>query len=148
LKSQMPFKLLLKRVATLNELDSLAQEILSILPENAIVLLNGNLATGKTTFVNKLTKILNLNSATSPTFSLQQIYSDKLFHYDFYRVNFEEVINLGLIDEFEKSGLHFVEWAMDDLVTLLKDAGFNLYSLDIKPIDDNSREYILKALNA
>lgn len=148
MKSQMPFKLLLKRVATLNELDSLAQEILSILPENAIVLLNGNLATGKTTFVNKLTKILNLNSATSPTFSLQQIYSDKLFHYDFYRVNFEEVINLGLIDEFEKSGLHFVEWAMDDLVTLLKDAGFNLYSLDIKPIDDNSREYILKALNA
>jgi len=144
----MPFKLLLKRVATLNELDSLAQEILSILPENAIVLLNGNLAAGKTTFVNKLTKILNLNSATSPTFSLQQIYSDKLFHYDFYRVNFEEVINLGLIDEFEKSGLHFVEWAMDDLVTLLKDAGFNLYSLDIKPIDDNSREYILKALNA
>lgn len=148
MKSQMPFKLLLKRVATLNELDSLAQEILSILPENAIVLLNGNLAAGKTTFVNKLTKILNLNSATSPTFSLQQIYSDKLFHYDFYRVNFEEVINLGLIDEFEKSGLHFVEWAMDDLVTLLKDAGFNLYSLDIKPIDDNSREYILKALNA
>jgi len=147
LKSQTSYKILLEKEANLESLPSLAEDILAIIGTDAIVLLNGDLAAGKTTLVNWFTKSLNLNSASSPTFSLQQIYSEKLFHYDFYRVSFEEIINLGLIDELEKGGLHFIEWAMDDLVNILIDAGFKIYSLNITPTK-TGRKYILRELNA
>jgi len=147
LKSQTNCKILLKKEVNLDSLPSLVEDILAITSTDAIVLLNGNLAVGKTTLVNQFTKKLNLDSATSPTFSLQQIYSEKLFHYDFYRVNFEEVINLGLINELEKSGLHFIEWAMDDLIDILIDAGFKIYSLNITP-NKSGRKYILRELDA
>lgn len=147
MKSQTSYKILLEKEANLESLPSLAEDILAIIGTDAIVLLNGDLAAGKTTLVNQFTKNLNLNSASSPTFSLQQIYSEKLFHYDFYRVNFEEIANLGLIDELEKSGLHFIEWAMDDLVNILIDAGFKIYSLNITPTK-TGRKYILRELNA
>ena len=147
MKSQTSYKILLEKEANLESLPSLAEDILTIIGKDAIVLLNGDLAAGKTTLVNQFTKNLNLNSASSPTFSLQQIYSEKLFHYDFYRVNFEEIANLGLIDELEKSGLHFIEWAMDDLVNILIDAGFKIYSLNITPTK-TGRKYILRELNA
>jgi len=147
LKSQTSYKILLEKEANLESLPSLAEDILTIIGKDAIVLLNGDLAAGKTTLVNQFTKNLKLNSASSPTFSLQQIYSEKLFHYDFYRVNFEEIANLGLIDELEKSGLHFIEWAMDDLVNILVDAGFKIYSLNITATK-SGRKYILRELNA
>jgi len=54
---------------------------------------------------------------------------------------------LGLIDEFEKDGIHLIEWAMDDLKNLLINAGFKIYSLDITP-SKNGRYYQLKVLNA
>jgi len=143
LKSQT----LYKKEANLDSINEVAKDILKLLPKSAIVFLNGNLSAGKTTFVNYLTKSLNLSSATSPTFSLQQIYNNRVFHYDFYRVDFSEIANLGLLDEFEKEGLHLIEWAMDELKTLLIEAGFKCYNLNITPCT-NGRVYELKALNA
>ena len=147
MKSQINYKILLEKESNLENLDTLAKEILHFLPKNAIVFLNGNLAAGKTTLVSKIVKSLNLGVATSPTFSLQQVYSNLLFHYDFYRLDFIEVVNLGLVDEFEKNGIHLIEWAMDDLKALLIDAGFKIYSLDIIP-SRNGRKYTLRELNA
>ncbi len=137
-----------KKIASLDELDTLAKEIIDILPQNAIVLLNGNLAAGKTTLVKSIAESLGVDkgSISSPTFSLQQSYSDKIFHYDFYRVDFKELIDIGLIEEFEKSGWHFVEWVPDELRELFIEAGFNIFEIDIKDIG-NKREYKLKVFN-
>ena len=150
MKSQIDSKILLQKEVNLSKLEEFAKELISYLPKNGIVLLNGNLATGKTTLVANIVKALNIDStlATSPTFSLQQIYGDKIFHYDFYRIEFEEIINLGLLEEFEKEGLHFIEWASKELTSLLIQAGFNTYSITIKTTDKNSREYKLEVLNA
>ena len=71
-----------------------------------------------------------------------------MFHYDFYRVEFEEILTLGLLEEFEKSGSHFIEWVDISLKELLLDAGFNLFELNIEINDSKSRKYILKALHA
>ncbi len=139
---------ILSKSLSLNELESFAKELIEVLPNSAVVVLNGNLAAGKTTLVAKIANILGVKSATSPTFSLQQIYGDRVFHYDFYRVDFEEIVNLGLLEEFEKEGLHFVEWANSDLQELLIEAGFRVYSIDINVVDESLREYILKVLNA
>ncbi len=104
------------------------------------------MAYGKTTLVSAIVKRLNLKGATSPTFTLQQVYQDRVFHYDFYRVKFQDILELGLIDEFEKGGLHFVEWGMEELKSLLLNAGFNIFNLKIEP-KDSCREYILEEIN-
>ena len=147
MKSQISYKTLLEESANIEQVSDIANKILSYLPENAVITLNGDLAAGKTTLVSSFVNSLQLGSATSPTFSLQQVYSDKVFHYDFYRLEYAEIANLGLIDELEKDGLHFVEWAPVELVELLNSAGFNLFTIDIEK-ENSSRKYILRALNA
>lgn len=143
MKSQIVYKV----NATLEELPSVAKEILKQIGNNAILLLYGNLAAGKTTLVSTIVKELGEGVATSPTFALQQCYGDKIFHYDFYRVDFNEILSLGLLDEFEKEGLHLVEWADPKLKETLFSAGFKLFELNIQ-VNDGIREYILKVYNA
>ena len=143
----MKYQTVYKKEASLNELESVAKDIIAHLPNSAIVALSGNLAAGKTTLVSQIVKSLNLGNATSPTFSLQQIYEDRVFHYDFYRIDFNEIVELGLLEEFEKEGLHFVEWADEELLTLLSQAGFELYKITITP-KKSKREYILEVINA
>jgi len=144
LKSQI----LYSKLANLEQLPEVANEIVSYVGSDAIVLLRGDLAAGKTTLVSEIATILKEGVATSPTFSLQQCYGDKMFHYDFYRVEFNEIVSLGLLNEFEKSGLHFIEWANPELKELLLEAGFRLFELDIEVAGNKSRKYILKALYA
>lgn len=147
MKSQISYKTLFEESANLEQTADIANKILTYLPEDAIVALNGDLAAGKTTLVSNIVNSLQLGSATSPTFSLQQVYGDKVFHYDFYRLEYPEIANLGLIDELEKDGLHFIEWAPKELVELLNSADFKLFAIDIEK-QNSGRKYILKALNA
>ena len=110
--------------------------------KDIIVLLQGDLASGKTTLVKEYVSYLGLNEAvTSPTFSLQSIYGNKIFHYDIYNKSIEEFLALGLLEEFDKSGVHFVEWGDEKLKILLKKLGFDVLVIEIKQIEDK-REYI------
>ncbi len=143
----MKSQTLYKNRAPLEGVPKIAKDILKLLPKNAVIALEGDLAAGKTALVDAIVKELNLGSATSPTFSLQQVYGEKVFHYDFYRVNFKEIAALGLIDEFEKEGLHFAEWADENLINLLVNAGFNVFCIKINK-EPNQREYILEELHA
>ena len=106
-----------------------------------IVLLQGNLASGKTTLVKEYVSYLKLNEAvTSPTFSLQSVYGDTVFHYDIYNKSIEEFLALGLLEEFERKGIHFVEWGDEKLENLLKKLGFKVLTIQIKQTK-NKREY-------
>ena len=110
---------------------------------NVIVILRGDLASGKTTFVKNYVKSLGLDDlVTSPTFSLQSIYSNEIYHYDVYNKTLDEFISLGLLEEFEKEGIHFVEWGDKKLEELLKSYGYNVMLLEINKYDDK-RQYIL-----
>ncbi|RXK06219.1 tRNA (adenosine(37)-N6)-threonylcarbamoyltransferase complex ATPase subunit type 1 TsaE [Halarcobacter bivalviorum] len=110
---------------------------------NCIVILRGDLASGKTTFVKHFVKKLGLDDeVTSPTFSLQSIYSNRIFHYDVYNKSLQEFISLGLLEEFEKEGIHFVEWGDEKLEELLKSYGFEVFVLNIKKEDDK-RQYTI-----
>ena len=143
----MNSQIVYKKEASLQELEVVAKDIIKLLPKSAIVFLEGNLAAGKTTLVNKMAQLLGFSGATSPTFTLQQVYGNNFFHYDFYRSSFEEIMGMGIIDEFEKEGLHFIEWPSKELKELLKGAGLKLFVLEITPKKEK-REYRLKALNA
>ncbi|MEA3512939.1 MAG: tRNA (adenosine(37)-N6)-threonylcarbamoyltransferase complex ATPase subunit type 1 TsaE [Campylobacterota bacterium] len=113
--------------------------------KDVVVLLRGDLASGKTTFVKNYVESLGIEEqVTSPTFSLQSIYGETIFHYDIYNKTLEEFIFLGLLEEFEKTGIHFVEWGCDKLESILKDYGFNVIVLNIKKIE-NKREYTIES---
>ena len=94
-------------------------------------------ASGKTTLVKHFVKAIGLDDVVnSPTFSLQVVYGNEIFHYDLYNKTLEEFISLGMLEEFEKSGIHFVEWGSGKLENILNDYGFDVIVLDILKKDD------------
>ncbi|RXK11428.1 tRNA (adenosine(37)-N6)-threonylcarbamoyltransferase complex ATPase subunit type 1 TsaE [Halarcobacter bivalviorum] len=130
----------------LTQINKIVDSIFSLTQKrdnNCIVILRGDLASGKTTFVKHFVKKLGLDDeVTSPTFSLQSIYSNRVFHYDVYNKSLQEFISLGLLEEFEKEGIHFVEWGDEKLEELLKSYGFEVFVLNIKKEDDK-RQYTI-----
>ena len=88
---------------------------------------------------------MNLDDlVTSPTFSLQAIYSENIFHYDVYNKTLNEFISLGMLEEFEKDGTHFIEWGDEKLEEILKDYGYNVILIEIEK-KDNKRLYKINA---
>ena len=127
--------------ASLSELDTVVVYLESVLPQNAIIFLRGDLAAGKTTLTQAVAKAKGIDAeVTSPTFSLQQCYSEDLYHYDLYRLDHEEFMNLGLFEEFEKDGWHMVEWGSDVLKTFLEGVGYNVALVEIES-EDEKRKY-------
>ncbi len=125
----------------LDELSVLVDEI-STHFKSGVVLLQGDLACGKTTLVREMAKKLGVTEdVTSPTFSLQHCYSNQVFHYDIYNHGLYHFISLGMLEELEKEGLHFVEWGDDKLLELLNFAGIETLKIEIKKISDDAREY-------
>jgi len=109
--------------------------------QDKIVLLRGDLASGKTTLVQHFVNSLNIkDKVTSPTFSIQSIYGENIYHYDVYNKTLQEFIALGLLEEFEKSGIHFVEWGDEKLENLLLEYGFDVIVVNIEKKEE-SREY-------
>ena len=128
-------------VATLEQLPELAKEIVTILPQDTVIFLRGNLAAGKTTLVKALADAKgNSQTVTSPTFSIQQIYGDSLYHYDLYQCPNEKFMQIGLLDELENSGWHLIEWGDEELYELLKSLGFEVVIIEITP-KDRGRHY-------
>ncbi len=131
--------------ASLTELDKVVTYLDETLPSSAIVFLRGDLAAGKTTLTQAIAKVKGIEGeVTSPTFSLQQCYGAEdgtyLYHYDLYRLDHEEFMQLGLFEEFEKEGWHMVEWGSDELKAFLEGVGYNVVTIDIEP-KENSRIY-------
>ena len=80
-----------------------------------IILLKGELGSGKTTFVKQLLfHKYKFNDANSPTFGIINTYNIKenlIFHYDLYRIkNVSELDEIGLYDNLEIEAVHFIEW--------------------------------------
>jgi len=131
-------------IASLDELDTVVMYLNEILPKDAIIFLTGNLASGKTTLTKAIAKSKGIEEeVTSPTFSLQQCYKENLFHYDLYRIENEEFMELGLSEELDKEGWHMVEWGDDALKKFLLDAGYELFTVTITPFEEK-RKYEIK----
>lgn len=130
----------------LNQINILVDELKDLLyGENCVVILRGDLASGKTTLVKNYVEAVGLDDlVTSPTFSLQAIYSDKIFHYDVYNKTLVDFISLGMLEEFEKEGIHFVEWGDEKLEEILNDYGYKVILIEIKK-KDNKRQYTINA---
>jgi tRNA threonylcarbamoyladenosine biosynthesis protein TsaE len=82
-----------------------------------LVLLTGDLGTGKTTLTKGLVSGLgaaNEDDVTSPTFTLIHVYGNpaKVYHADLYRIeNFHDFETLGMEDMFITPSVAILEWS-------------------------------------
>ncbi len=128
-------------IKSFEEIDDISFEIKKIYPTGGIVLLVGDLASGKTSLVKNFTKVLGVkDEATSPTFSILNIYDDFIYHYDIYNKGIGKFLESGLLENLELSGYHFIEWADENLEKYLKSAGFKYIKISIRPSGEK-REY-------
>ena len=79
-----------------------------------VILLRGDLGTGKTEFVKGLAAALAAKeTVTSPTFALMNVYEGRLtiYHFDLYRLNRpEELAGIGFDEYIGGAGIAVVEW--------------------------------------
>lgn len=124
-----------------NELEDVVLKIKKLLPKGGIVLLKGDLASGKTTLVKAFVENAGIDEeATSPTFSIMQLYGDNIYHYDIYNEGVSKFIESGLLENLEKEGYHFIEWADEKLRDILEAYGFDFITVEITPSGEK-REY-------
>ncbi|HHD81906.1 MAG TPA: tRNA (adenosine(37)-N6)-threonylcarbamoyltransferase complex ATPase subunit type 1 TsaE [Campylobacterales bacterium] len=133
-------------IASEEELIVVVEYLNTLLPKNALIFLRGDLAAGKTTLTKNILASKGISDGvTSPTFSLQQCYADTIFHYDLYRIENEEFMELGLFEEFDKEGWHFIEWGDDTLKTFLENIGYEIFTVEITSYEDKRKYRIEKS---
>ncbi|MBI1932061.1 MAG: tRNA (adenosine(37)-N6)-threonylcarbamoyltransferase complex ATPase subunit type 1 TsaE [Ignavibacteriales bacterium] len=100
---------------SLSELDKFSSEISQIIKKGDIIVLEGNLGSGKTTFVKSICLNYGIENVVSPTFAIVNEYYSKftIFHFDFYRIKkIEELYDIGIEDYLNNSeAVIFIEWA-------------------------------------
>ncbi len=119
---------------------NLAFEYAKTLKDGDVVLLNGDLGAGKTAFTKGVAKYFGLEGVTSPTYAYLNVYGDYIYHYDCYRLSCgEDAERLGLTDYFGRKNVCIIEWSENIQSVLPK----NCKTVEIKKIDENTREIIL-----
>lgn len=128
-------------VNSLYETEELAIAFADSLSGDEIILLNGELGAGKTTFTKSLAKALGVTDiVTSPTFAFMREYYGKfkISHYDMYRAeNQDELFELGIYDNLTEPGIAIIEWNKFEEFPPNK----QVVSIDIVKTGDDSRVF-------
>ena len=126
----------------------LANEILKEILEDrkAIVIgLEGDLGSGKTTFVQGIAKGLGIKEKiTSPTFVIMRKY-DFLYHIDCYRIKSKDLLELDFKEIIKQSGnIVVIEWAERIKKVLPKDVIW----MKFEYLDKDKRKIIYEEINS
>ena len=105
-------------------LENELNELVRVLPKSGVVLLSGDLASGKTTLVKAIIKA----------------YGKDIYHYDIYQIGFDGMAKNGLFENLFEEGLHLVEWGDENLEKALKKNGESYTLVKISP-SKNGRKY-------
>ncbi len=113
-------------ISELSELPDLAKKMLRSFDGQKVALFYGEMGAGKTTIIKALCEELGVKDAiSSPTYSIVNEYrgvnGQKIYHFDFYRINSQdEVYDLGYEEYFYSGAYCFIEWPekIGDLIPL------------------------------
>lgn len=138
-------------IKNLKELDNLAKNVASVVEPGTKILFEGEVGTGKTTFITHFARHFQIKEAvTSPTFTLINQYSGKfpVFHLDLYRINSSEELYSLDIDQFldTRESLVLIEWA-DRLEDILP-ADYLKMSLEYVSATERSIHFSANGLQA
>ncbi|EDM44569.1 putative ATPase/GTPase [unidentified eubacterium SCB49] len=105
---------MLELTYTIENLPQIAETILKNASSKNF-LFYGDMGIGKTTLIKQLAIELKvIDNISSPTFSIVNEYQagdDKIYHFDFYRINDEtEALDIGVDEYFYSGHWNFIEW--------------------------------------
>ncbi|MES2617024.1 MAG: tRNA (adenosine(37)-N6)-threonylcarbamoyltransferase complex ATPase subunit type 1 TsaE [Bacteroidota bacterium] len=127
-----------------HHLNEVVEEVITRLDASNVVLLKGNLGTGKTTFTKLLLQTLGIkDTITSPTFNIVSEYrldsGKQVYHFDLYRIqSADELYEIGFEEYIDSGNLCIIEWPeiSEHLLNL------NCITIEIS-IEGNLRRYEL-----
>ena len=129
------------KINSLDEMKSFACKFAKTLKQGDVVLLNGDLGAGKTTFTQFVLAHLGVKEVVnSPTFAILKSYEGKFtfHHFDTYRISTEEAIEAGFDEVLnDEESINFVEWA-ERVEPLLPN---KVIKINIKFINETTREF-------
>ena len=107
----LPFK---KEIVSLDNTRLLAIKLSQYLKNGNIVVLNGNLGSGKTTLIKFICEEWGISNVNSPSFAIVNEYygTKKVYHFDFYRLKkIEELYDIGFEEYLsDEDAIVFIEW--------------------------------------
>jgi tRNA threonylcarbamoyladenosine biosynthesis protein TsaE len=117
----------------------LAGQVASLAKPGDVVLLAGELGSGKTAFAQGFGRALGVDEPiVSPTFTLVRTYPGRLslVHVDVYRLDhLQEVVDLGLPEMLDDGGVALIEWG--DMAAPALPADFLEVRFDYGEADDD-----------
>ncbi len=103
-------------IRDLVQLKEVVAELLPFFREYRVILLHGQMGSGKTTFVQEALRQLGVEHPEgSPTYALVNVYDSeaegRICHLDLYRLRSrEEAYDIGMEEILDGSSLCFIEW--------------------------------------
>lgn len=120
----------------------IAKRFAGLLKKGDTVLYTGEMGAGKTHFTKGVASCFNFDDVvSSPTFALVNEYfcDMPLFHFDLFRIDsFDDLYAIGFFDYLDRDGIMLIEWSEN--IPALAEYLTDVYFVDIKKIDDNTRE--------
>ena len=133
-----------------SDVEYVAIECRDHLPHHSVLIIEGALGAGKTTFVKEFAKDIN---SSSPSYSVINEYAD-VVHADFYRIKeSSEIIHLELGLYLESRPYLLIEWGLNHIQRVANEVpeDFSFFLLEVEindPKEGNieSRNYFLKSI--
>ncbi len=125
------------------------KEVAPVLKEGDVLILDGGLGAGKTTFVKCIVEYYGIsgNIVSSPTFTIMNVYRGekvKLFHVDLYRIEHNDDIFFDELFETSSNCIFLVEWGKRFVTDIVKMVEGRIFILNIRIIGDQKRELIFE----
>ena len=132
-------------VTELNELESLAQNLLQTFPKQRKFVFYGEIGAGKTTFIKHICRLLGVEDyVSSPTYALISEYQAKdslVRHLDLYRLNsLEEALDINVEEYLFDEDYCFIEWP-DLIESLFPD---EIVYIRIQMAENQNRKFIFE----
>ena len=121
----------------------LGQAIAQFITKDTLLLLKGDLGTGKTTLTQSIAKEIDSKlKVKSPTFVIAHEYRSEIliYHVDLYRIENEiDFYDIGILELIREDTICIIEWP-DLFIDMLPQA---YIIINIEILDDTSREFKL-----
>ncbi len=119
----------------INELPSVAKQIVELYPEEKLFLFFGKMGAGKTTIIKEICSLLDvIDVVNSPTFSIVNEYrtatGKSVYHFDLYRIKSPiELMDIGYEEYIFGDSVCLIEWP--ELAADLLPASFVMIKIEV-----------------